>query len=513
MDEIAVDSPERDSLSHGYRRKRSIVTNAHVHRRRRHVLNLDLEDFFGSINFGRVRGFFLRDNRFALPASVATVIAQIACHDNALPQGSPSSPVISNLVGHILDVRLARLAKAQRVRVTRYVDDITISTNEKALPSALAVQVGGTGRWDLGAPLVRTIQRAGFAVNHAKTRMQLRGSRQVATGLIVNDVVNIPVEHWRTTRAMCDTLFRMGTYHHADTPPTPLAELGPLEGRLAHTFYVKRRRDLGTDAAANRRREAMGLQHNGIDRLYRQFLIYRHCVATANPMLVTEGKTDIVYLRCAMRALSASFPRLAPGPAPQRVWPMGFVPPSYVSQAVLGLGNGYGGMLTFVSKYSEALKRYSHTPFLHPVIFVVDNDTGGKKLFGKASTPGGGKVDFDTLPIWHRMDHNLYLLRTPPRLGNTGSKTAMTDMEDLFDAATLATRLDGKAFDRTKKPGDATTYGKAMFADRVVKPGVAQIDFTSFVPMLEAINEIIDDYAGRMVARVAPPAISAASGS
>jgi len=64
-----------------------------------------LQDFFGSINFGRVRGFFIKDRNFALQPAVATILAQMACHNNALPQGSPCSPVISNLVGHVLDVQ------------------------------------------------------------------------------------------------------------------------------------------------------------------------------------------------------------------------------------------------------------------------------------------------------------------------------------------------------------------------------------------------------------------------
>lgn len=55
-----------DRLSHGFRRNRSIITNATEHRGRRHVLNIDLHDFFGTINFGRVRGLFLKDRNFLL---------------------------------------------------------------------------------------------------------------------------------------------------------------------------------------------------------------------------------------------------------------------------------------------------------------------------------------------------------------------------------------------------------------------------------------------------------------
>jgi hypothetical protein len=82
-----------DNIAHGFKRNHSIITNATAHRKRRYVFNVDLQNFFGAINFGRVRGYFMTDRNFALKESVATVLAQIICHDNALPQGSPCSPV------------------------------------------------------------------------------------------------------------------------------------------------------------------------------------------------------------------------------------------------------------------------------------------------------------------------------------------------------------------------------------------------------------------------------------
>jgi hypothetical protein len=114
--------PRRRSLAHGFERNRSIITNANLHKRRRYVLNIDLQNFFPSINFGRVRGFFINDNNFALEPKVATIFAQIVCHENELPQGGPSSPVISSLIGHILDGRLARFAKSHKCTYSRYVD-------------------------------------------------------------------------------------------------------------------------------------------------------------------------------------------------------------------------------------------------------------------------------------------------------------------------------------------------------------------------------------------------------
>ncbi len=95
VDEINVSRNRKDRTAHGFKRGHSIITNARRHRHRRWVFNLDLEDFFPSINFGRVRGFLIKNRDFELHERVATAIAQIACHENSLPQGSPCSPVIS----------------------------------------------------------------------------------------------------------------------------------------------------------------------------------------------------------------------------------------------------------------------------------------------------------------------------------------------------------------------------------------------------------------------------------
>jgi RNA-directed DNA polymerase len=91
-------------LAHGFKPGFSIQTNAINHRGRRWVFNADLQDFFPSINFGRVYGFFMKNQHYLLNKKVATIIAQIACHENKLPQGSPCSPVISNIISHLLDI-------------------------------------------------------------------------------------------------------------------------------------------------------------------------------------------------------------------------------------------------------------------------------------------------------------------------------------------------------------------------------------------------------------------------
>ncbi len=97
----------------GFAIGRSIATNAELHLPARYVFNVDLKDFFPSINFGRVRGLFLKPP-FSLPATVATILAQVCCHKNSLPQGAPTSPVVSNMICARLDRELTAVAKLHR---------------------------------------------------------------------------------------------------------------------------------------------------------------------------------------------------------------------------------------------------------------------------------------------------------------------------------------------------------------------------------------------------------------
>ena len=118
----------RPAISHGFEKGKSIITNAKIHRNKRYVVNLDIENFFGTFHFGRIVGFFEKNRYFRLPHEVAITIAQITCYNGTLPQGAPSSPIITNYICQVLDRRLLLLAREYRLDYTRYADDITFST-------------------------------------------------------------------------------------------------------------------------------------------------------------------------------------------------------------------------------------------------------------------------------------------------------------------------------------------------------------------------------------------------
>lgn len=189
------------TTTHGYVSNRSIATNAQVHAGRRWVLNIDLKDFFPSIHFGRVRGA-LQKRPFEFPPNVAAVAAQLCCRDGALPQGAPTSPIISNIVCARLDGELERLAQRLRCKYSRYADDITLSSDDYVMPVELVSSEATSGELVIGPMLLNVITTNGFEINPAKLRLRGRNQRQEVTGLTVNDFPNVRKDYIRRVRAM-----------------------------------------------------------------------------------------------------------------------------------------------------------------------------------------------------------------------------------------------------------------------------------------------------------------------
>ena len=196
---------------HGYVHKRSIRSNAEKHSGKRWVLRIDLEDFFPTINFGRVRGLFMA-YPFGYVPDVATLLAQICCHKNRLPHGAPTSPIISNLICRGLDKDLLSLSVHEYCHYSRYCDDLIFSASRKSFPAALATQ-DDQGSLVAGPEITRLITKHGFRVNSQKTRLCPQAQRQMVTGLVVNRGPNIPREYIRSLRNL---LYIWKRYSEAD---------------------------------------------------------------------------------------------------------------------------------------------------------------------------------------------------------------------------------------------------------------------------------------------------------
>lgn len=221
--------------THGFAVDRNIVTNAQPHVGARFVFNIDLADFFPSIHLGRVRGLFLKKPFECKPAA-ATVLAQLCCHDGKLPQGAPTSPIISNLICGKMDVDLQRLARANACVYTRYADDITFSSNRGKFPPPIAYHDEKTGKIRVGEALLTIIQDNSFSVNEAKIRLQNENRRQIVTGLKVNRLPNVSRKLLSQVRAMLHAWGKYGL-QAAENEYRAKWEKEDRAGHLGHPMF------------------------------------------------------------------------------------------------------------------------------------------------------------------------------------------------------------------------------------------------------------------------------------
>ena len=208
-------------------------------------MNVDLKDYFPSINFGRVRGLFLA---MGAAEDAATVLAQICCHQGQLPQGAPTSPVVSNMICWKMDRQLADLAKVHNCNYGRYADDLTFSKKRGDFPSEIGYIDEADERAILGKQLREIIEANGFVPHPDKTWLFNRQHRQMVTGLVVNSKTNVPRNFVRQLRAMIHAWEKFGLdkadaeyqgqYREGtpgDTPPFNLV----VRGKMAFLKVVK----------------------------------------------------------------------------------------------------------------------------------------------------------------------------------------------------------------------------------------------------------------------------------
>lgn len=208
----AVYTPSAHAM--GFAPGRSIVTGAEKHVGQHYVFNTDLRDFFPSVRRARVKARLLLPP-FGFTEEVAIAIAGLCTlrvdHPSGddgssgrptyvLPQGAPTSPLLTNAVCDRLDRRLAGLARRRGANYTRYADDITFSS-----PHNLYSE-GSTFRTELS----RILDVEGFTMNEVKTRLQRAGQRQEVTGLVVNRRVNVCRNYVRSLRAVLYVWCRYG---------------------------------------------------------------------------------------------------------------------------------------------------------------------------------------------------------------------------------------------------------------------------------------------------------------
>ena len=157
------------SAAHGFRRKRSIATNASQHLNKACLLKMDIKDFFPSIKLRRVIAVF-RD--LGYPKNISVYLGRLCSLDGQLPQGAATSPAMSNIIAKQLDCRLLGVAKKWRLRYTRYADDLCFSGPHISIQFPKLVS--------------RICEEEGLQINASKTQLCRSKGRRIVTGLSVS---------------------------------------------------------------------------------------------------------------------------------------------------------------------------------------------------------------------------------------------------------------------------------------------------------------------------------------
>lgn len=493
-DEIKTQNNFTSKISHGFEKNRSIVTNAEVHKNKRYVVNLDLLVFFPSINFGRVRSYFIKNNYFEINDDIATILAQLTCYKGTLPQGASTSPLIANMICNIMDIRILKIAKKYRLDYTRYADDLTFSTNNKYF----------LNDYDKFLEDIKNIiHRSGFELNSKKTRLLFSNSRQEVTGLVVNKKISVPKEYYKNTRAMAHSLYKNGYFLIDDEVGT----IEQLEGRFS---FINQINLYNID---NKKKNMWHL--NSKEKQYQKFMIYKTFYANEKPLIITEGKTDVLYIKAALKKYYKYFPNLITKKDNGNfVFHVNFFKRKQKHSYYLNLVKD--GADTIKNIYSNCYiktKNNKNITTVHdfkklcgeretnPVILIFDNemvsnkDRPLKKFLNEIKVNASQK---DKLKenLYINICDNLYLCTY--QLNN--KEACEIEIEDLFPADVLEHEINGRKFSKKDSTHDNGFYGKNEFSQYVYS-NYESIDFSNFISLLSAINEIIELYPNNIKQR------------
>ena len=181
-----------------YRFGSSTLRNAKHHVGKQVVLKLDILHFFDSIRYSTVKDKVFPEEIYSEPLRI--LLTMLCYHKDALPQGAPSSPAITNIILYEFDELVGHWCRERNIAYTRYCDDMTFS-----------------GDFD-PAEVVRFVRlelrKMGFLLNKQKTRIQRPGQQQTVTGIVVNEKLSIPADYRRKLRQELYYCRKFGIQEH-----------------------------------------------------------------------------------------------------------------------------------------------------------------------------------------------------------------------------------------------------------------------------------------------------------
>ena len=181
-----------------YRFGSSTLRNAKHHVGKQVVLKLDILHFFDSIRYSTVKDRVFPEEIYAEPLRI--LLTMLCYYKDALPQGAPSSPAITNIILYEFDEQIGLWCRERGIAYTRYCDDMTFSGNFDPAGVIRFVRL--------------ELKKMGFLLNEQKTRIQRPGQQQTVTGIVVNEKLSIPADYRRKLRQELYYCRKFGIQEH-----------------------------------------------------------------------------------------------------------------------------------------------------------------------------------------------------------------------------------------------------------------------------------------------------------
>ena len=205
-----------------YIKGKNVKENARFHRAQKKVLSLDIQDFFSKISPFLVYETFIN---VGYNKDVSMMITMLCCKEGGLPQGAPTSALLSNIIMKNFDNVIGDYIIKNKIRYTRYADDMTFSGEFDELEIIRLVR--------------HELKKYGFFLNGKKTRLRKEGQRQEVTGIIVNKKLQISKDQRKKIRQEIYFIKKYGLQSHLTyTNEQRKGYIEHLFGKISYALYI-----------------------------------------------------------------------------------------------------------------------------------------------------------------------------------------------------------------------------------------------------------------------------------
>ena len=205
-----------------YKKGIFLKDNAIDHLNKNIILKLDIKNFFESINFIDIYNNCFQIEYF--PKEIGMLLTHLCTYNNYLPQGSPTSSYISNLVMKEFDETIGEFCDKNNISYTRYSDDLTFSGNFN--PSIIINKIR------------KHLLKLGFEINNEKIHIIKKGNRQTVTGIVVNKKLQVSCNFRKEIRKQIYYIKKYGIKSHLEFTNNNIFEIKYLNSLYGKINYV-----------------------------------------------------------------------------------------------------------------------------------------------------------------------------------------------------------------------------------------------------------------------------------